>query len=78
MRGDYALMLKVDKNNFVDVDSMAIHEFDSGILPFNAQLAYGVMQAAVLSMEQAGENEKANAMREASSTFFKTRFLKNY
>ena len=77
VKGDYALMFKVDKNNVIDIDTMAIHEFSSGIVPFNTHLAFGVMQASVISMEQAGEDEKADIMRETSKIFFKKKIFKN-
>ena len=77
VQGDYALMFKIDKNNVIDIDSMAIHEFSSGIIPFNTQIAFGVMQASVISMEEAGENDKANIMRDTARIFFNKKILKN-
>lgn len=77
VKGDYALMFNVDINNIIDIDTMAIHEFSSGIVPLNPHLAFGVMQASVISMEQAGEDKKADIMRETSKIFFKKKILNN-
>ena len=77
VKGDYSLMFKVDINNIVDIDTMAICEFLYGVVPLDPHLAFGVMQASVISMEQAGEDEKADIMRETSKIFFKKKILKN-
>lgn len=70
-------MFNVDINNIIDIDTMAIHGFSSGIVHLNPHLAFSVMQASVISMEQAGEDERADKMREISKIFFKKKILKD-
>jgi len=73
--GEYCLMFDFEKENNININSICLHEMSSGILPLNPHLTYGVMQSAAESMENAGEDEKADIIRKTSKLFFKSKIL---
>lgn len=64
------------KDGEIDLDTLQIMDGNFQAIPFDPQLAIVILQAALLTMSESGDEHKKQILRNASQKLFKKYFLK--